>query len=280
MKFDEKIWFLGQNWKFSFNWEETLNKSHNPNSNEVKNSIKDKTKLLLLFLFLSHWWNIGSSNISNENGLKGNLIDKNEVSVDMNTNNGKIFEMNDWKWVESEMDNSTENEVTKSTEGLAEKKFPPTDYFWWVRLSKTGTYNNIPWNPVRLKRTGRGCATNPTYENALVMTQSGRTRRVTHRETYYTTKSFPVSNIEWRIRSVLNKDRERNWLKEIPQNQKVRNTGADWTIRDMNWYIVVAASKNYPFGTLIMTTLWPGRVYDRWGKVHGNHIDVYTNWPK
>ena len=217
MKFDEKIWFLGQNWNFSFNWKNTLDKSHNLNSNKIKNSIKDKTKLLLLFLFLSHWWNIGSSNVNIENNLKL------DINMDTNTNGDKIFEMDSWIWFESEITNSTEDGAIESIERSTEKKFPPTDSFWWVRLSKTGTYSNIPWNPVRLKRTGRGCATNPTYENALVMTQSGKSRHETHRETYYTTKSFPVSNIEWRIRSVLNKDRERNWLKEIPQNQKVRN---------------------------------------------------------
>ena len=169
----------------------------------------------------------------------------------------------------------------ESTEGLAEKKFPPTDSFWWIRLSKTSIYNvSLPEGTEKLKRTWRACATNPTYENALVMTQNGGTRRETHRETYYTTRSFPVSNIEWRIRSVLNNDRKRKWLNELSKNQKVRNVWADWTIRDMYWYIVVAASKSYPIGTLIMTTLWPGRVYDRWGKVNGNHIDVYTNWAK
>lgn len=207
----------------------------------------------------------------------------------------EVFQSNPDTGMELEIQNSLEEDRNKlhwlksqigsagseSTEELERKKFPPTDYFWWIKLSKTATYNvTLPEGTEKLRRTWHACATNPTYKNALVMTQSGGTRRETHRETYYTTRSFPVSNIEWRIRSVLNKDRERNWQKEIPQNQKVRNVGVDWTIRDMNWYIVIAASKNYPFGTLIMTTLWPGRVYDRWGKVHGNHIDVYTNWPR
>lgn len=168
---------------------------------------------------------------------------------------------------------------TESAEEMEYPKFPPVDYFWWVKLSKTETYN-IPW-VTRLRRTGRGCATNPTYENALVLTKSGEEKHETHRETYYTSKSFPVENIEWRIRSILNKDRERIWLKEIPQNQKVRNVGADWTIRDMNWYIVIAADlSRFPRWTLIMTTLWPGRVYDTWSKIKGSHIDVFTNWDK
>ena len=174
---------------------------------------------------------------------------------------------------------------TESTEELIEKKFPPTDYFWWIKLNKIETYN-IPWNPKRLERTGKRCGTNPTYENSLVMTRNGEIKRMNHYETYYTDKDvfsngnpkFPVSNIEWRIRSVLNADRERKWLDRIPENQKVRNYGADWTIRDMNWYIVVAANLNtYPRWTLIMTTLWPWRVYDTW-KLATNHIDIFTHW--
>ena len=164
--------------------------------------------------------------------------------------------------------------------------YPNTNYFWWIKLSKTEVYNGIPWNPKRLARTGKRCGTNPTYENSLVMTRNGETKKMNHYETYYTDRDvfsngqtkFPVSNIEWRIRSVLNADRERKWLDKIPQNQKVRNYGADWTIRDMNWYIVVAANLNtYPRWTLIMTTLWPWRVYDTW-KLAANHIDVFTHW--
>jgi len=171
---------------------------------------------------------------------------------------------------------------TESTEELAEKKFPPIDLFWWVKLSRTATYNvPLPQGTEKLRRTGRACATNPTYENALVMTQDGRSKHETHRETYYTSKSFPVKNIEWRIRSILNSDRARLWLDKIPADQKVRSEGVDWTIRDMNWYIVVAADlSRFPRWTLIMTTLWPGRVYDVWGKVNGSHIDVFTNWEK
>ena len=176
---------------------------------------------------------------------------------------------------------SSERKLNSLTKDIKPEKYPSTDSFWWVRLSKTGIYNNIPWNPERLKRTGRSCATNPTYENSLVITQGGKPQRITHRETYYTARSFPVENIEWRIRSILNSDRKRNWMGEISKSQKVRNEGVDWTIRDMNWYIVVAADlKRFPRWTLIMTTLWPGRVYDVWGKVNGNHIDVFTNWEK
>lgn len=169
-----------------------------------------------------------------------------------------------------------------------ETKYPPTYYFWWVKLSKTESYHNIPWNPIRLKRTAKRCGTNPTYRDSLVITPSGKEQKITHNETYYTDKDtfangkqkFPIENIEWRIRSILNKDREKQNLPKIPKNQKVRTRGEDWTIRDINWYIIVAAdTKKIPRWSLIMTTLWPGRVYDVWSKVNGNHIDVFTSWP-
>ena len=181
------------------------------------------------------------------------------------------------KWLESEIE-STWTEITESTEAWLEWQFPPTDSFWWIKLSKTKTYN-VPWVEKRLAKT-EDWATNPEYEKALVMKQNGKTYRATHKETYYTDKNrhFPVKNIEWRIRSVLNKDRKRNSLPEIPEWQKVWQYGEDWTIRDMNWYIIIAANlDNYPRGTIIMTTLWPGRVYDTW-RLTANHIDIYTHW--
>ncbi len=180
---------------------------------------------------------------------------------------------------------SAKSESTESIESWV--KFPPTDSFWWIKLSKTATYS-VPWVKERLKRTGKRRATNPTYENSLVMTKNGRKKHITHYETYYTDKDtyksgkwkFPVENIEWIIRKILNEDRGRQWLEKIPNNQKIRNYGKDWTIRDMNWYIIVAADeRQFPRWTLIMTTLWPGRVYDVWSKVNKNHIDIYTSWP-
>lgn len=196
--------------------------------------------------------------------------------------------LKDFRAEQKELEKSVSSGSMESTKKWVEKKYPPTDSFWWVRLRKTETYSNIPWNPIRLKRTARRCGTNPTYIDSLVMTKDGRKQNVTHDETYYTDQDvfangkpkFPIKNIEWRIRKILNEDRERLWLKKIPEGTKVRARGEDWTMRDMNWYIIVAADKRrFPRWTLIMTTLWPGRVYDVWSKVHENHIDIYTSWP-
>ena len=53
-----------------------------------------------------------------------------------------------------------------------------------------------------------------------------------------------------------------------------RHIGKYGTIRDKNNYIVVASDKKWH--SKIKTSLGMGKVYDR--GVHGNHIDIYTNW--
>ena len=50
----------------------------------------------------------------------------------------------------------------------------------------------------------------------------------------------------------------------------------DGTVRDKDGYIVLACN-GFKFGTIIMTSLWPGKVYDRWWMKRKNHIDIFTN---
>ena len=74
-----------------------------------------------------------------------------------------------------------------------------------------------------------------------------------HKETFYSQKKMPwkALNIPW------------------------RHVAKDGTVRDQDGYICVAC--NYlPKNSLIMTTLWPGRVYDR-GWMSNKWIDIYTN---
>ena len=150
---------------------------------------------------------------------------------------------------------------------------PPTT-FWWIKLSQTEIYS-VPWITQKTSREW----TNAIYKNALVLEKNGKTYRASHKETHYTDRDrrFPTKNIERRIRSILNKDRKMRNLPRIPNKEKVIQYAKDWTIRDINWYIVLAANLwTYPRGTIIMTTLWPGRVYDTW-KLSPNHIDIYTH---
>lgn len=74
-----------------------------------------------------------------------------------------------------------------------------------------------------------------------------------HTETYYSQKVLPGGGLN------------------IPG----RHIASDGTIRDCDDYIVLA-SDDYPKGTVVQTSLGPGKVYDT-GSGKGN-IDLYTDW--
>ena len=76
-----------------------------------------------------------------------------------------------------------------------------------------------------------------------------------HHETWYSTNEAAGKNTAW----------------EIPG----KHIADDGTIRDADGYICVASS-DHKHGTIVMTSVGPGKVYDT-GCSHGT-IDVYTNW--
>ena len=76
-----------------------------------------------------------------------------------------------------------------------------------------------------------------------------------HHETWYSTNEAAGKNTAW----------------EIPG----KHVSDDGTIRDADGYICVASS-DHKHGTIVMTSVGPGKVYDT-GCSHGT-IDVYTNW--
>lgn len=76
-----------------------------------------------------------------------------------------------------------------------------------------------------------------------------------HHETWYSTNEASGKNTAW----------------EIPG----KHVADDGTIRDEDGYICVASS-DHKHGTIVMTSVGPGKVYDT-GCSHGT-IDVYTNW--
>jgi hypothetical protein len=76
-----------------------------------------------------------------------------------------------------------------------------------------------------------------------------------HHETWYSTNEAAGKNTAW----------------EIPG----KHVADDGTIRDADGYICVASS-DHNHGTIVMTSVGPGKVYDT-GCSHGT-IDVYTNW--
>lgn len=76
-----------------------------------------------------------------------------------------------------------------------------------------------------------------------------------HRETWYSTNEASGKATAW----------------EIPG----KHVADDGTIRDADGYICVASS-DHRHGTIVMTSVGPGKVYDT-GCSHGT-IDVYTTW--
>ena len=78
-----------------------------------------------------------------------------------------------------------------------------------------------------------------------------------HKETYYSQRVLPGTG-----------------LKAL--NNNGRHVAEDGTVRDGDGYIAVAC--NYlPKGATVMTSLGPGKVYDR-GGMQGKAIDIYVNW--
>ncbi len=78
-----------------------------------------------------------------------------------------------------------------------------------------------------------------------------------HKETYYSQRVLPGTGLR-------------------ALNNNGRHVAEDGTVRDGDGYIAVAC--NYlPKGTAVMTSLGPGKVYDR-GGMQGKAIDIYVNW--
>ena len=76
-----------------------------------------------------------------------------------------------------------------------------------------------------------------------------------HKETYYSQKVLPGGGLR------------------IPG----RHVAEDGTVRDEEGYICVAADWNYlPYGSTVLTSLGPARVYDT-GCDYGV-VDIYVNW--
>ena len=185
--------------------------------------------------------------------------------------------------------NETLNDIDSDTDNVDTSR-PPTETFWDIVLDPTKTYSNVPWinypDPWVKENEKENVPLTAekwtvTYKGALVMPKNGKSYTADHTETYYTDKSkyFATSNIEWRIRSMLNDDRQRKNLPQIPKNKAVLQYAKDGTIRDMEGYIIVAANlETYKRWTLVMTSLGPGRVYDTW-KLGKNHFDIYTHRP-
>ena len=139
--------------------------------------------------------------------------------------------------------------------------------FWGMSLKKDWKYE-VPWISESAKALKHkqfpgvifgNCRLSKNlgsvlYSDSLVIPKDWKPRNEIHKETFYSQKKLP-----W-------------WKLEIPW----RHVANDGTVRDKDWYICVAT--NYiPKWSKIMTTLWPGKVYDTWW-MKWKWIDIYVNW--
>ncbi len=154
----------------------------------------------------------------------------------------------------------------KTNEKVWNKNYPQEDIskhkekksFKWIILSLKERYTNIPriWKvKIDKNRNFYNCPLTRKLWRVFYKNADTSKWAFTHFETFYSEKKLP-----W------------TWLK-IPW----RHVADDWTIRDIDGYICLAANlKTYPKWTIVMTTLWPWKVYDTW-QLESNHIDIYTN---
>ncbi len=120
-----------------------------------------------------------------------------------------------------------------------------------IQTDAPATGENVcPVTGITLQYTSAYCI----YECPLTR-QAGMVYYGGHKETYYSENVLPGPGLS------------------IPD----RHHGDDGTIRDADGYICVASDYSFlPYGSIIVTSLGPGKVYDTgcaWGTV-----DIYTCW--
>lgn len=132
-----------------------------------------------------------------------------------------------------------------------------TKSFWWIKLEYDDEYTMDEKKYGEKLTASKGVANLKNWVTAKYLEKEKKygpkKTEKWHKETFYSQKVAPWKrlNIPW------------------------RHEAKGGTIRDKDGYICVAC--NYlPQKSLIMTTLWPGKVYDT-GWMTWNWIDIYTN---
>lgn len=184
-----------------------------------------------------------------------------ETSTDLKEINKKIETLKEQqrKEAEEKARKAAEEAAKKEAEAAAKKKSNATDE------TKTDDTPEKEENSTKKKETTKKKKpkkqdnksssenyTTPSGDGVLTKSK-GVVYYNGHRETYYSQKVLPGKGLK------------------IPG----RHVASDGTIRDENGYICVASS-DLPKGTVVQTSLGPGKVYDS-GCASGT-IDLYTDW--
>lgn len=197
------------------------------------------------FIFIIKMWNPEIWGLTPENKEESNEVPANAIDFSQTLN--EFWDKKEFWWIVLSKDWIYEVPWINQEKNL--KNNYKDKVFSGVRFADCRLSSKL-WSVVFWWIEGRGALTCPI---------NWKSRYERHKETFYSQKVKP-----W-------------WALQIPW----RHIANDNTIRDWDWYIVVAACKSYlPKWSTVMTTLWPGKVYDSWGpEMEGKPwIDIYTNW--
>jgi hypothetical protein len=151
-----------------------------------------------------------------------------------------------------EIETTTEKVVTTTEPKVETTQAPPTEATTkeTTEVETNGNVITIGGQEIELLYNGRyNVCSNPLTASMGVKHFNG------HRETWYSQKVLPGGGLK------------------IPG----RHVADDGTVRDGEGYIVVASDLSYlSRGSVVLTSLGPGKVYDT-GCAYGT-IDIYVNW--
>lgn len=216
-------------------------------------------------------WNIGTWKIA--------LIEMQMNTLTSNNKNWKLKYLLDHASVPLSKNLQKIKELEKGKDdGIALGKYwehmKEKNSFCWIKLESTKPYDVSSFYQFE---TGKKRIKNDAFQNCqltkwlgkiwinktIIVDKNGKEVQKSnyHVETWYSQRDLPWGWLEkWK------------WL-------KWRHVAEDWTVRDWDWYIVVAAHKDFaPQDSIVMTTLWPGKVYDTWCAYW--RFDIYVDWKR
>ena len=238
-------------------YKETVEKEQNSQREEVMNIVNESISMNSIAWFFTEENKISITNYIIEWNLctnKDKNIEEQIKSISNHPFNWKLKYLMEHHW-----------EPLKDNIQKIKKIETERNTFHWVKLDKHKAYT-VDWVSTRPQWRAsswawKNCRLTKRlwivwFDTTIIEHNWTRINRAKyHEETYYSQKVLP-----W-------------WWLRIPW----RHVAEDGTVRDKDGYIVVAADLNYaPRDSIVMTTLWPGKVYDTWDLPKWR-FDIYVN---
>ena len=267
-------------------YKETVEKEQNSQREEVMNIVNESISMNSIAWFFTEENKISITNYIIEWNLctnKDKNIEEQIKSISNHPFNWKLKYLMEHHWeplkdniqkikkIETERKNKLTRTYTNLNQWWTREKAwediedSDENTFHWVKLDKHKAYT-VDWVSTRPQWRAsswafKNCRLTKRlwkvwFDTTIIEHNWTRINRAKyHEETYYSQKVLP-----W-------------WWLRIPW----RHVAEDGTVRDKDGYIVVAADLNYaPKDSIVMTTLWPGKVYDTWDLPKWR-FDIYVN---